>query len=64
MARAVPTMRVCVWIQCVAVGALLLGLRRFVHDATGSYTPSFAFAALSLAFAWSLFRLATTPRGR
>ena len=118
---AVPTMRVCLVIQCIAVGALLIGLPTwtvvvalllfglgasgadntfvtavsdvfglaalatimsviglgwrsgaaigpavagFVHDATGSYTPSFAFAVLSLAFAWTLFRLGTTPRRR
>ena len=111
---AVPTMRVCLLIQCAALGALLLGLPTwtvvatlllfglgasgadntfvkavsdvfglaalatimsviglgwrsgagigpalagFVHDATGSYTPSFAFAVLSLAVGWTLFRL-------
>jgi MFS family permease len=113
---AVPTMRVCLLIQCAALGALLLGLPTwtvvatlllfglgasgadntfvkavsdvfglaalatimsvvglgwrsgagigpalagFVHDLTGSYTPSFAFAVLSLAAGWTLFRLGT-----
>jgi MFS family permease len=116
---AVPTMRVCLLIQSVALGALLLGLPTwtvvgalllfglgasgadntfvkavsdvfglaalatimsvislgwrggaglgpavagFVHDLTGSYTPSFAFAALSLGAAWRLFRLGSAPR--
>ena len=116
---AVPTMRVCLLIQSVALGALLLGLPTwtvigalllfglgasgadntfvkavsdvfglaalatimsvvglgwrsgagvgpavagFVHDFTGSYTPSFAFAVLSLGAAWRLFRLGSAPR--
>jgi MFS family permease len=111
---AVPTMRVCLLIQCVALCALLVGLPTwtlivtlllfglgasgadntfvkavsdvfglaalasimsivglgwrsgagigpalagFVHDITGSYTPSFAFAVLALAAGWMLFRL-------
>lgn len=115
---AVPTMRVCLLIQCAALGALLLGLPTwtvvgtlllfglgasgadntfvkavsdvfglaalatimsvvglgwrsgagigsalagFVHDVTGSYTPSFAFAVLSLAVVWTLFRLGSAP---
>jgi len=118
---AVPTMRVCLLIQCGALGALLLGLPTwtvvatlllfglgasgadntfvkavsdvfglaalatimsvvglgwrsgagigpalagFVHDVTGSYTPSFAFAVLSLAVGWTLFRLGSAPRPR
>jgi MFS transporter, OFA family, oxalate/formate antiporter len=116
---AAPTMRVCLLIQLVALGALLLGLPTwtviltlllfglgasgadnafvkavsdvfglaalatimsvvglgwrsgagiglalagFVHDVTGSYTPSFAFAVLALAVSWTLFRLGTAPR--
>jgi hypothetical protein len=35
-----------------------------VHDMTGSYTPSFAFAVLSLAVSWTLFRLGSAPRPR
>ena len=111
---AVPTMRVCLLIQCVALCVLLLGLPTwtvaatlllfglgasgadntfvkavsdvfglaalasimsivglgwrsgagigpalagFVHDLTGSYTPSFAFAVLALGAGWMLFRL-------
>lgn len=111
---AVPTMRVCLLIQCGALGVLVLGLPTwtvigalmmfglgasgadnafvkavpdafglaalatimsvvglgwrsgaglgpalagFVHDLTGSYTPSFAFALLALGAGWTLFRL-------
>ena len=32
-------------------------LAGFVHDVTGSYTPSFAFGVLALAAGWTLFRL-------
>ncbi len=117
----VPTMRVCLLIQCTALCALLLGrptwtvigallvfglgasgadntfvkavpdafglaalatimsvvglgwrsgagigpaLAGFVHDLTGSYTPSFAFAVLALAAGWTLFRLGAAPRAR
>jgi len=116
---AVPTMRVCLLIQFVALGTLLLGLPTwtvvltlllfglgaagadntfvkavsdvfgpaalatimsvvglgwrtgagigpalagFVHDVTGSYTPSFVFAVLSLAIGWTLFGLGTARR--
>jgi OFA family oxalate/formate antiporter-like MFS transporter len=118
---AVPTMRVCLLIQCAALCALLIGLPTwtvvatllvfglgasgadntfvkavsdvfglaalatimsvvglgwrsgaglglalagFVHDVTGSYTPSFAFAVLALAAGWTLFRLGSAPRAR
>jgi OFA family oxalate/formate antiporter-like MFS transporter len=116
---AVPTMRVCLLIQCVALGTLLCGLPTwtvvatlllfglgasgadntfvkavadvfgiatlatimsvvslgwrsgagigpalagFVHDLTGSYTPSFAAALFALAAGWTLFRLGSARR--
>src|SRR5206468_910421 len=34
----------------------------FVYDATGSYTPSSAFAVLALTAGWVLFRLGSAPR--
>jgi MFS family permease len=118
---AVPTMRVCLVIQCVALCALLYGLPTwtvvatlllfglgasgadntfvkavadvfglaalatimsvvglgwrsgaglgpalagFVHDLTGSYTPSFAGALVALAAGWTLFRRGSLPRAR
>jgi len=42
------------WRGGAGVGPALAG---FVHDVTGSYTPSFAFAVLALGAGWMLFRL-------
>jgi MFS family permease len=42
------------WRSGAGLGPALAG---FVHDVTGSYTPSFAFAVLALVVGWTLFRL-------
>jgi len=42
------------WRSGAGLGPALAG---FVHDLTGSYTPSFAFGVLALAAGWTLFRL-------
>ena len=44
------------WRSGAGLGPALAG---FVHDLTGSYTPSFAFGVLALAAGWTLFRLGT-----
>jgi MFS family permease len=49
------------WRSGAALGPALAG---FVYDATGSYTPSFAFAVVALASGWTLFRLGSAPRPR
>jgi MFS family permease len=49
------------WRSGAGLGPALAG---FVHDATGSYTPSFAFAVVALASGWTLFRLGSAPRPR
>jgi MFS family permease len=47
------------WRSGAGLGPALAG---FVHDLTGSYTPSFAFAVLALAAGWTLFRLGSGAR--
>src|SRR5437773_1539486 len=47
------------WRSGAGLRAALAG---FVYDATGSYTPSFAFAVLALTAGWVLFRLGSAPR--
>jgi cyanate permease len=42
------------WRSGAGIGPALAG---FVHDLTGSYTPSFAFAVPALGAGWMLFRL-------
>lgn len=42
------------WRSGAGIAPALAG---FVHDATGSYTPSLAFAVVALAAGWMLFRL-------
>jgi MFS family permease len=49
------------WRSGAGLGPALAG---FVHDVTGSYTPSFALAVLALAAGWALFRRGSTPRPR
>ena len=47
------------WRSGAGLGPALAG---FVYDATGSYTPSFAFAVLALTAGWVLFRRGSAPR--
>jgi MFS family permease len=47
------------WRSGAGIGPALAG---FVYDATGSYTPSFAFAVAAIVAGWTLFRLGTASR--
>jgi MFS family permease len=47
------------WRSGAGIGPALAG---FVYDATGSYTPSFAFAVAAILAGWTLFRLGTASR--
>ncbi|HEV8474836.1 MAG TPA: MFS transporter [Methylomirabilota bacterium] len=49
------------WRSGAGLGPALAG---FVHDATGSYTPSFTFAVVALIVGWTFFRRASAPRLR
>ena len=49
------------WRLGAGLGPALAG---FVHDGTGSYTPSFAVGVLAILVGWGFFRLGSAPRPR
>lgn len=49
------------WRSGAGIGPAVAG---FVHDVTGSYTPSFTFGLLALIAGWLFFRRAASTRGR